>query len=63
MLVNLYNLGAVRDYADRVIGVYRGEIFFDGPPLSLSETVARELYYEEEQEEEEPFQDREADVK
>ena len=57
VLVNLRNLGAVGDYANRVTGVRRGEIVFDGPPQSLNETVVRELYYEEEQEGKEPFQD------
>lgn len=52
VLVNLHNLGTVRDYADRVIGVRRGEVVFDGPPQSLNDTVVKELYYEEEQEEE-----------
>lgn len=57
VLVNLRNLGAVGDYANRVTGVRRGEIVFDGPSQSLNETVVRELYYEEEQEGKEPFQD------
>ncbi len=50
VLVNLHNLGTVRDYADRVIGVRRGEIVFDGSPQSLTDTVVKELYYEEDQE-------------
>ena len=53
VLVNLHNLGTVRDYADRVVGVRKGEVVFDGPPAALTASVVRDLYYEEEEEWEE----------
>ena len=47
VIANLHFLGTVREYADRVIGLQRGGVLFDGPVTNLNEDAARALYYDE----------------
>ena len=47
VIVNLHNLRVVPDYADRVIGLRRGEVVFDGTPTALTEAVIDEIFQEE----------------
>jgi phosphonate transport system ATP-binding protein len=47
-LVSLHTLELTRGYADRVVGMRRGEVFFDGPPRDLSESVVGKIYYDAE---------------
>jgi len=44
VISNLHLLQTARDYCDRIIGMRKGAIVFDGPPAALSESVAREIY-------------------
>jgi phosphonate transport system ATP-binding protein len=44
VISNLHLLQTARDYCDRIIGMRKGAIVFDGPPSALSEATARELY-------------------
>jgi len=44
VISNLHLLQTARDYCDRIIGMRKGAIVFDGPPSDLSESTARELY-------------------
>ena len=44
VISNLHLLQTARDYCDRIIGMRKGAIVFDGPPAALSEATARELY-------------------
>ena len=44
VISNLHLLQTARDYCDRIIGMRKGAIVFDGPPSALSESTARELY-------------------
>jgi phosphonate transport system ATP-binding protein len=44
VLCNLHSLDLARSYCDRLIGMAAGRIVFDGPPETLTERVARELY-------------------
>ncbi len=44
VLCNLHLLQTARDYCDRIIGMRKGAIVFDGPPGELSESLAREIY-------------------
>ncbi len=44
VVVNLHQVDLARAYADRVIGLKRGRLVFDGPPTRLNETALRELY-------------------
>ena len=44
VISNLHLLQTAREYCDRIIGMRKGAIVFDGPPSTLSESTARELY-------------------
>ena len=41
---NLHLLQTAKDYCDRIIGMRKGAIVFDGPPADLSPSIAREIY-------------------
>jgi phosphonate transport system ATP-binding protein len=43
-LVSLHTLELTRQYADRVVGLKQGQIFFDGPPKELTDSVADKIY-------------------
>jgi phosphonate transport system ATP-binding protein len=43
-LVSLHTLDLTREYADRVIGLKDGQIFFDGPTQELSNVVVDSVY-------------------
>jgi phosphonate transport system ATP-binding protein len=47
VLVNLHHLDAVRDYAERVVGLRAGQVVFDGRADQLDDEAARALYYGE----------------
>jgi phosphonate transport system ATP-binding protein len=44
VIANLHLLQTARDYCDRIIGMRKGAIVFDGPPSVLSDAKAREIY-------------------
>jgi phosphonate transport system ATP-binding protein len=43
-LVSLHTLDLTREYADRVIGLKQGRIFFDGPVKQLTDSVVEDVY-------------------
>ncbi|MGH7771658.1 MAG: phosphonate ABC transporter ATP-binding protein [Candidatus Binatia bacterium] len=43
-LVSLHTLDLTRDYADRIVGLREGRIFFDGPTKDLTEAVVEKVY-------------------
>jgi phosphonate transport system ATP-binding protein len=43
-LVSLHTLELTREYADRVIGLKQGRIFFDGPAVNLTDAVIDTIY-------------------
>ena len=43
-LVSLHTLELTREYADRVVGLKDGQIFFDGPIQELTEAVVDSIY-------------------
>jgi phosphonate transport system ATP-binding protein len=43
-LVSLHTLELTREYADRVIGLKQGRIFFDGPAVDLTAAVIDSVY-------------------
>ncbi|MGH7830344.1 MAG: phosphonate ABC transporter ATP-binding protein, partial [Candidatus Binatia bacterium] len=45
-LVSLHTLELTRDYADRVVGLRQGRIFFDGPIRDLSDSTVEKIYQE-----------------
>jgi phosphonate transport system ATP-binding protein len=44
VISNLHLLQTARDYCDRIIGMRKGEIVFDGKPEELTDSLAREIY-------------------
>jgi len=43
-LVRLHTLEITREYADRFVGLKRGEIFFDALVAELSSALVEEIY-------------------
>jgi phosphonate transport system ATP-binding protein len=44
VICNLHSLDLARTYCDRLIGMSAGRIVFDGAPVALTDSIARELY-------------------
>jgi phosphonate transport system ATP-binding protein len=44
VIANLHLLQTAKDYCDRIIGMRKGDIVFDGMPSQLSDSLAREIY-------------------
>ncbi|AXC50652.1 phosphonate ABC transporter ATP-binding protein [Paracoccus suum] len=44
VIANLHTLDTARRYCDRIIGMRKGRIVFDGVPAQLTTSVAREIY-------------------
>ncbi len=44
VMVNLHSLDLARKYCDRLVGLASGRLVFDGVPVQLTDSVARELY-------------------
>lgn len=44
ILCNLHTIDAAREYSDRIIGLARGRVVFDGPPDDLTSAAMREIY-------------------
>ena len=48
-LVSLHALELTREYADRIIGLKQGQIFFDGPARDLTDAIVDSVYYRRDQ--------------
>jgi len=44
-LVSLHALELTREYADRIIGLKQGQIFFDGRPRDLTDAIVDSVYH------------------
>ncbi len=44
VIVNIHNVELARRFADRMVGLSKGEIVFDGPPRELKETHLMQIY-------------------
>ena len=44
-LVSLHALELTREYADHIIGLKQGQIFFDGPPRDLTDAIVASVYH------------------
>jgi phosphonate transport system ATP-binding protein len=44
ILCNLHTIDAARQYCERIIGMARGRVVFDGVPAQLTTAVMREIY-------------------
>jgi phosphonate transport system ATP-binding protein len=43
-IVNIHNVGLARRFADRIVGMSKGEIVFDGPPQALEDSHLLRIY-------------------
>jgi phosphonate transport system ATP-binding protein len=43
-IVNIHNVGLARRFADRIVGMSKGEIVFDGPPQTLEDSHLLRIY-------------------
>jgi phosphonate transport system ATP-binding protein len=43
-VVNLHQVDAAIKYTDRIIGMFQGEIVYDGPTRELSEGIIEKIY-------------------
>jgi phosphonate transport system ATP-binding protein len=44
VIVNIHNVGLARRYADRIVGMSKGEIVFDGEPKALEDRHLLQIY-------------------
>ena len=44
VIVNIHNVELARRFADRIIGMSKGEIVFDGTPQALEQTHLKQIY-------------------
>ena len=44
VIVNMHNVELARRYADRIVGMSKGAIVFDGPPRALEDSHLLEIY-------------------
>ena len=44
VIVNIHNVELARRFADRIVGMSRGEIVFDGPPRALEDARLLQIY-------------------
>jgi phosphonate transport system ATP-binding protein len=44
VIINIHNVGLARRFADRIIGMSKGEIVFDGPPPALEDSHLLQIY-------------------
>ncbi|MGX7023742.1 phosphonate ABC transporter ATP-binding protein [Vagococcus hydrophili] len=50
VLINIHHVDLALEYADRVIGIRKGEIVYDGPSEKVTQEVLDEIYLKDEQE-------------
>jgi len=43
-LINIHQVELARQFADRIVGIARGAVVYDGPPSGLSESVLDQVY-------------------
>jgi phosphonate transport system ATP-binding protein len=44
VIVNIHNVDLARRFADRIVGMSKGEIVFDGPPRALQDAHLLQIY-------------------
>ena len=44
VIVNIHNVALAKRYADRIVGMSKGEVVFDGPPRELEDSHLLEIY-------------------
>jgi phosphonate transport system ATP-binding protein len=43
-LINIHQVELARQFADRVVGIARGQVVYDGSPAGLTEDVLDQVY-------------------
>ncbi|HYI31416.1 MAG TPA: phosphonate ABC transporter ATP-binding protein [Bradyrhizobium sp.] len=44
VIVNIHNVALAKRYADRIVGMAKGEVVFDGPPRELEDSHLLQIY-------------------
>jgi len=44
VICNLHTLDTARQYCDRIVGMAKGRVVFDGPPAALTAAIVRDIY-------------------
>src|ERR1043166_10090586 len=44
VIVNMHNVELARRFADRIVGMHKGEIVFDGSPQALTQAHLLQIY-------------------
>ena len=44
VIVNIHNVELARRFADRIVGMSKGEVVFDGPPRTLDDSHLLQIY-------------------
>ena len=44
MIVNIHNVELAQRFADRIVGMSKGEIVFDGPPRRWRTRISWQIY-------------------
>ena len=44
VIINIHNVGLARRFADRIVGMSKGEIVFNGPPGALQDKHLLQIY-------------------
>ena len=47
VLCNLHQVDYAREFGERIVGMSRGSVVFDGAASDLSDQVLRKIYYEQ----------------
>ncbi len=50
VLINIHHVDLALEYADRVIGVRKGEVVYDGPSENVTQDVLDEIYLTDKEE-------------
>ena len=49
VLINIHHVDLALEYADRVIGIRKGEVVYDGPSDQVTQDVLDEIYLKDSQ--------------
>jgi phosphonate transport system ATP-binding protein len=50
VLCNLHQVDYAREFGERIVGMSRGSVVFDGAVSALADDVIRKIYYEQPEE-------------
>lgn len=48
MLINIHNIDLATRYMDRIVGIARGQVVFDGKPEELTKEIQQDIYADDE---------------